>query len=132
MIVLDAGAFLALVKREPGAATMRQILRIHHGETLIHAAQLLEIYYGIEQGFGRTYAERVWLAADKIGVLQRDDFDRDFLRDAAFLKVNHKMSFADTFGLALARRLNCQFVSTDHHELDAVKAAGVCDVLFIR
>jgi len=99
---------------------------------LIHAAQLLEIYYGIEKGFGRARAERVWEVADRIGVLQRDDLDRDFLRDASFLKNTHKMSFADTFGLALARRLACPFVSTDHHELDAVKAAGVCDVLFIR
>ena len=70
--------------------------------------------------------------ADRIGVLQRDDLDRDFLRDAAFVKLAHKMSFADSFAVALARRLSCPLVSTDHHELDAVKSAGVCDVVFIR
>ena len=79
-----------------------------------------------------TYAERVWDIADRSGVIQRNDFDRDFLRDAAFIKNTHKMSFADTFGIALARRLNCALVSTDHHELDPVHAAGVCNVIFIR
>lgn len=132
MIVLDANALIALVKREKGGDKVRQLLREHRGETFIHAAQLLEIYYGIEQDFGRARAERVWVMADKIGVLQRDDLDRDFLRDAAFVKLSHKMSFADAFAISLARRLSCPLVSTDHHEFDAVKAASVCDVVFIR
>ncbi len=34
--------------------------------------------------------------------------------------------------LALARRVGGTFLSTDHHELDALKAAGVCEVEFIR
>lgn len=128
MIVLDSGAFLAMVKREPGGLEMRRLLREHRGETFIHAAQLLEIYYGIQGGFGVPRAERVWVVADKNYVIQRNDFDRDFLRDAAFVKLMHKMPFA----VALARRLNCALVSTDHHELDAVVAAGVCDLIFIR
>lgn len=132
MIVLDSGAFLAMIKRESGASQMRRLLREHRGETFIHAAQLLEIYYGIQGGFGVPRAERVWVIADKNYVIQRNDFDRDFLRDAAFVKLMHKMSFADSFAVALARRLNCALVSTDHHELDAVYAAGVCSVLFIR
>ena len=132
MIVLDSGAFLAMVKREPGGFEMRRLLRQHRGETFIHAAQLLEIYYGIQSGFGIARAERAWAVSDKNYVIQRSDFDRDFLRDAAFVKLSHKMSFADSFAVALARRLNCALVSTDHHELDAVHAAGVCDVVFIR
>lgn len=132
MIILDAGAFLALVKREKGGDQMRQLLRRHRGETWIHAAQLLEIYYGIRQGFGVERAERVWDVADKCGLRPRNDLDRNFLRDAAHLKVAHKMSFADSFAVALARRLDCALVSTDHHELDAVSAASVCDVIFIR
>ncbi len=64
--------------------------------------------------------------------MTRSDFDRDFLRDAAFVKNAHKMSFADSFAVALARRLDCELISTDHHELDAVDAAGVCKLHFIR
>lgn len=132
MIVLDSSAFLVVVKREPGGFEMRRLLRQHRGETFIHTAQLLEIYYGIQGGFGVARAERAWVVFDNNCVIQRSDFDRDFLRDAAFVKLAHKMSFADSFAVALARRLNCALVSTDHHELDAVHAAGVCNVLFIR
>lgn len=32
----------------------------------------------------------------------------------------------------VARRIGCPFLSTDHHELDAINDAGVCAVEFIR
>ena len=132
MIVLDAGAFIALCKREKGAFEMRRLLDAHRKETFIHAVNSLEIFYGIERDYGRAQAERVWRIADRSNIVTRNDFDRDFLRDAAFVKNAHRMSLADSFGVALARRLNCELISTDHHELDAVHAAGVCKVNFIR
>jgi len=132
MIVLDAGAIMALCKREQGAFAVRRLLAVHHPEVFIHAVNSLEIFYNIEREFGRPYAERVWNLMDKNDIQTRADVDRDFLRDAAFVKVAHKMSLADSFAVALARRLNCALVSTDHHELDAVHAAGVCNVVFIR
>lgn len=132
MIALDSGAFLAAVKSESGASAMPKLLREHSGQTFIHAANLLEIYYGIERDHGRQMAERVWLLIDKKLIRVSNDLDREFLRDAAFVNNAHRMSFADSFAIALARRLDCPLISTDHHELDAVDAAGVCKVKFIR
>ena len=132
MIALDAGAPMALFKREEGAAEMRRLLRAHREETFIHAVNFLEIFYNTEREFDRARAERVWDIVDRLKIQVRHDFDRDFLRDASFVKTQHKMSLADCFAVALARRLNCPLVSTDHHELDAIHAAGVCSVLFIR
>jgi predicted nucleic acid-binding protein len=132
MIVLDAGAMMALCKRENGAFNMRRLLEAHRPEVLVHAVNSLEIFYGIEREFGRPYAERVWNLMDKNDIQTRSDFDRPFLCDAAFVKNSHKMSLADSFAVALARRLNCALVSTDHHELDPVHAAGVCNVIFVR
>ncbi len=132
MIVLDAGAFIALCKREQGAFELRRLLDSHRRQIFVHAVNALEIFYGIERDFGRPYAERVWALMDRSHVQTCSDFDRDFLRDAAFVKNAHRMSLADSFAVALARRLNCPLVSTDHHELDPVHAAGVCNVIFIR
>ena len=132
MIVTDTGPWLALVRRETGAPEMRRLMRQHRDELFIHAVNFLEVFYTIEREYGRSYAERVWDLMDAVGVQVRSDCDRAFLQDAGFLKVAHKMSLADTFAVALARRLNCPLVSTDHHELDAAHAAGVCKVLFIR
>ncbi len=59
MIALDAGSVIALVRAEDGASAMRKLLREHNGQTFINAANLLEIYYGIEREFGTHRAERV-------------------------------------------------------------------------
>jgi len=132
LIVFDAGALVALARLEAGALVVRQLLRAHAGSCTIHAVNLLEIHYGFERDRGAAYAERMLQLIDRAGVQTRDDLDRAFLKDASHIKAAHKMSLADTFGIALARRLNAPLVSTDHHELDAVDAAGVCRVLFIR
>ena len=98
----------------------------------IHAVNLLEIHYNFRRERDAAYADDIIDQIRDMGIEIRDDLDIEFLCDTSFLKVNHKMSLGDTFGVALARRLNCEFVSTDHHELDAVAAAGVCKVNFIR
>ena len=98
----------------------------------IHAVNLLEIHYNFRRERDAAYADDIIDQIREMGIEIRNDLDIEFLRDTSFLKVNHKMSLGDTFGVALARRLNCEFVSTDHHELDAVAAAGVCKVNFIR
>ena len=36
------------------------------------------------------------------------------------MKATHKMSIADCIGLATAIELSGQFVSSDHHELEAI------------
>lgn len=132
MIVWDAGALIALLRFEPGASAARRLVRAHHGQNFIHAVNLYEIYYGFSRAAGGPTAERALSVLDGIGIQARDDLDVAFLKDAAHLKVTHKMSVSDSFGLALARRLNAPFASTDHHELDAVDAAGLCSILFIR
>lgn len=132
MFALDSGALLAVINFEPGAALVRQILRDNRGRCVIHAVNLMEIYYGCLRAGGSDYADKVLDTMARAGVEIRNDLDIDFLRDTSFLKVNHQMSLADTFAVALARRLDCPLISTDHHELDAVHAAGVCKVEFIR
>lgn len=132
MIVLDANALIAIFNGEPGAVNARRLLREHRGQTWIHAVNFYEVFYGYERDKGRAFAERIWRNIDNAEIQICNDLDRSLLRDASFVKSTHKMSFADSFAVALARRLSCPLVSTDHHEFDAVKAAGVCDVLFIR
>ncbi len=132
MIVFDSGALIAIVDFEPGALFARRLLRKHRGACFIHAVNLLEVYYGFLRVKGVAHADKTLDFIERHGVEVRADSDRAFLQDAGFLKVSHQTSLADTFGVALARRLGCQFASTDHHELDAVHAAGVCDVIFIR
>ena len=132
MIAFDSGALVALFKAEDGAPVVAQLLIDHKGECFIHAVNLLEIHHNFRREADEAKADEIIVLIEAMGIETRTDLDIEFLSDASFLKVNHKMSLGDTFGIALARRLNCEFVSTDHHELDAVHAAGVCQVRFIR
>ncbi len=132
MIALDSGPLIAGISLEEGADEMARLLKQHKGEIVIHAVNLLEISYHFERLKDADYAVQILDAIEQSGVEVRGDFDRAFIKDTSFLKVNHKMSLGDTFAVALARRLNCELISTDHHELDAVHAAGVCRVNFIH
>lgn len=68
-----------------------------------------------------------------IGVMIVEAMDTDLWQDAARLKSQfRRVSLADCFGVALARRLSASFVTSDRHELEALDAAGACDCLFIR
>ncbi|NOT60006.1 MAG: hypothetical protein HOP19_07245 [Acidobacteria bacterium] len=40
------------------------------------------------------------------------------------LKVAHKLSFADCFAVTLAQHAGGQLITSDHHELDPLAAAG--------
>lgn len=54
-------------------------------------------------------------------------------RTAGRLKARlRRISLADCFALALTLREGGTLVTSDHHELDAVQAAGICPIRFIR
>jgi predicted nucleic acid-binding protein len=42
------------------------------------------------------------------------------------------LSLADAFGIALAGRFGCEFVSGDHADMDQLLPLGLCKVRFIR
>ncbi len=132
MIAWDAGGLIALLRMERGASAARRLVRAHHPENHIHSINLFEIYYGLERESGVVNAERALNLLTRLGIQVHEDMDTAFWKDAAHVKVTHHMSVADAFAIAMARRLNVSLVSTDHHELDAVHAAGTCRVLFVR
>lgn len=77
-------------------------------------------------------AERAINILLETGIDVREDMDAALWKDAGNLKVQYRLSVADTFAVALARRSSCSLISTDHHELDAINSAGTCQVVFVR
>jgi predicted nucleic acid-binding protein len=67
------------------------------------------------------------------GLTIMSDLDPPFWQDAGRIKAVHRrVSLADCFGIALARRLGAEFVTADHHEFDALVPLGLCPIRFIR
>ena len=101
-------------------------------ECFVHALNLSEVYRDFLNRDGELAAELALGIIQAANVNVREDFDEALWKDAARRKSAHRMSTADSIGIALASRLSADFVSTDHHELDPVNDSGAYVITFIR
>jgi predicted nucleic acid-binding protein len=68
-----------------------------------------------------------------LGIEDRIDVDSEFWRDVGGLKAVHRrVSLADCYALALARRLGARLVTADRHEFEPILSADISQIEFIR
>jgi len=84
---------------------------------------LFEVYYGELRDKGAEIAQIVLDMVQHYSIKIINTVSEQVFREAARLKATHKMSIADCIGLATAIELSGQFVSSDHHELEAVASS---------
>ena len=131
--VADAGALIAYLRKEPGGDVVLALLEAADITVCAHGANLAEVYYDFRRSDGEEEAQRIIDDLLAAGISFSADLGRAFWEDAARIKADYRrVSLADCFGLALARRSGGTFLTTDHHELDAIQAAGLCPIQFIR
>ena len=131
-VIFDSSALLAFLRGEAGGDLVLRLLVEPENSCHIHAANLCEVFYNMVREYGEDRAVRQIAEMQTLGLLCDTDLDALLWLDAGRLKAEYRRVFlADCFGLALVRRLRGTFYTTDHHELDALKAAGVCDIEFI-
>jgi predicted nucleic acid-binding protein len=130
--VLDACAMIAFLRRESGAEMVEQLLRAPRNVCMAHAINLCEVHYQFIRSDGEATADGAIATLLDLGLMTIEMLDDSLWRDASHLKAANRLSLADAVGLALARSLNATFVTSDHHELDALADAGVCRIRFIR
>lgn len=113
--VLDSYAMLAYFQDEGGAQLVQQLLSESvSGESalFISCVNLGEIAYIIRRKSGQDIADAVISAMDMLPV-KVVDVDREAALDAAKIKADFPISYADCFAAALARRLECPVVTGD-------------------
>lgn len=131
--VFDASAIIAFLSMEQGALIVRQTLRDNPGSCYVHAVNLCEVYYHVARVRGVPAAERTMRFLERAGSIVREDMDAAFWQDAGRLKATYvRVSLADCYCLALARRLGGEALTADHHEFDALMPHGLCPIRFIR
>lgn len=128
---------IAYMSKEGGADRVRKVLTlaISDGRVSIHAhvMNLCEVYYNYSRQDGVESALEFLEILASDGVQTRADLDTEFWQDAAQIKAEWKrISLADCFGVALARRLDATFLTTDRHELETLADAKVARIEFIR
>jgi len=118
--VLDACALIAFLQKETGFERATSILKNPENVILMHAVNFGEVYYDALKTSKDT-AEMLFEQMKKLPVKIQWNIDRNTIEIAGNFKINHRMSIADSYVLALAEIYNAQIISTDHHEFDAVE-----------
>lgn len=131
-VVLDACALIAFLRDEPGAAVVESLLAEAPGACLAHAINLCEVYYDFLRASDEATARGAIADLLSAGVVPREDLAPALWQAAGRIKVRHRLSLADSFAVALADALDAELITSDHHELDRVAAAGAVRIRFIR
>lgn len=130
--VLDTSAMIAFLRNEPGMNEVRLLLRDPGNTCHAHAVNLCEVYYDFIRAVDESAAQAAIQDLAWARVLLREDMDAAFWQDVARTKAPHRISLADCFCIALARRLNGELVTSDHQDFDPIVPLGLCPVRFIR
>jgi predicted nucleic acid-binding protein len=113
--VLDTSAFIALDEREPGAGEVEAILaKAWLGQAEVHAsfATLTELEYIRTQEKDAQQATEL-LSFAKSQPVKWHHTDDALCGEAAKLKAAHKVSFADAFVAATAKRVDAVLIHKD-------------------
>ncbi|MCL2753750.1 MAG: type II toxin-antitoxin system VapC family toxin [Defluviitaleaceae bacterium] len=133
--VLDACAVVALLKNEDGGAVVESLL-IHasdeKADVFMHRANLIEVYYGFLREDGKKIAKSYVKAIENSRINIIDNISQKLMFKAGELKTDYKLSFADTFAVALAMEMDASLVTSDHHEMDVLDNNNVVSILWIR
>jgi predicted nucleic acid-binding protein len=114
--VLDAWALLALIQgEEPAATRVAELLSLGEQEKavlLLSVINLGEVYYQIGRRRGRQQAERTLelIRALSISFVPASD---EAVLQAAAIKMQHAISYADAFAASLAISQDASLVSGD-------------------
>lgn len=132
-IVLDASAMVAFLRDEAGAEAVMNQMRQPERNMFAHAMNLCEVYYDFARASKEAIADEAINDLFALGITERNDMHAGFWRAKGRLKSSYKrVSLADCAALALAANSDAVLLTADRHELEPMRAAGICKIDFIR
>lgn len=123
---------IAFLRGEPGADVVENALLDATSDCMVHAINLCEVFYDFYRDSGESAAKGAIADLSTVGVTERDDFSQTFWMEVGRLKAQGKSSLADCFAITLTNRTGGTLLTSDHHEIDRIVAAGLCNIAFIR
>jgi PIN domain nuclease of toxin-antitoxin system len=131
--VLDACAMIAFLNDEDGADVVEGLLLKPANTCYAHAINLCEVFYDFHRAGGDGVGDAALRRLAEAGVVTRRISSMSFWRRAGRLKSQYvRVSLADCCCTALAELEGAEVVTSDHREFDALAAAAVCPVRFVR
>jgi len=114
-IVLDSFALLSLFHKEHGWEAVRQILQDQTSsgqKALLCVINWGEIYYIVKRKVGKNKAEDVLALLEQLPV-EVVSVDNTMVKEAADIKSDYPVSYADAFCVALAQRMKAAVYTND-------------------
>jgi predicted nucleic acid-binding protein len=133
--VLDACALLALLNEEEGGDKVNELFKQAKAEKItlsMSVVNLIEVFYGLIRDEGLDRAVEILTQIDDSPLKIVDTISPTVYQRASRLKGTNKMSIADAIGIATAENLDAAFVTSDHHELNAVAAKEALNFYWFR
>ena len=135
LFILDACALIAVLAMEKGAENIRNLFQrtVENEEKLLmNKFNFLEVYYRIFRLYGKHEADKLFTAIKQMPIIINESLTDDVLREAGRLKVEHKISIADSIAIAETIINNGSLVTSDHHEIEAVELKEKISVTWFR
>lgn len=131
--IFDACAIIALLDVEPGADVVERLLAEENHRCVPHLLNVCEIYYHVYRSADQQRADKLRGVLESYGFEIEESLLPTLWQEASRPKAEwRRVSLVDCFALALTIRERATLVTSDHHELDPVAAAGLCPIHFIR
>ena len=133
--VLDACALIAYLNGEPGQEKVLAVLEAAEQGTAtvrMHRLNFYEVYYDAYRSGGPAVAEQFWVDVSQLPIDFVDILSETLLKEAAYFKVNYKISLADSIALGLTILHQAEVVTSDHHEFDRIEQNEPLRFLWIR
>lgn len=113
--VLDSFALFAYLGAEPGEPQVKDVLaraKAGHAAAYLSIINYGELVYLTEREQGAFAARRAIAAVDQLPI-NVIEADRRLTFAAAHIKAHHRLSYADTFTVALAQQLQATLLTGD-------------------
>jgi len=130
--VIDACALIAFLQHEIGGDKLRELFKVPENEFFMHSINLTEVYYDAVYVSGEEKAQELFEKVVELPITILWDLDVSFIKLVGKYKTSYKISFADSFVLAVADKENAIVISTDHHEFDVIEKAGKLSFYWLR
>jgi ribonuclease VapC len=114
-IVLDSWAVIAYLEDEPAAEKVADIISDAHEQAiplLMSVVNAGEVWYIVAREASASDADASIKQLRDLGI-EFVDADWDLAKDAAYFKSKNKMSFADCFAAALAKKTKAHLATGD-------------------
>jgi predicted nucleic acid-binding protein len=114
-LVFDSWAIIAYLEDEPAGEKTATMIADAHDQGMALMTSTVnagEVWYIIARKSSEAEADRTIAELEGLG-MEFKEADWDLAREAAVFKATKKMSYADCFAAALARRESAQLVTGD-------------------